>query len=302
MIDAHIHITLDGINFKKAREKLKNGNIETIVRNIFKKYKENGIYALRDGGDNLGISNIIRKIAKDEGLIYKSPAYAIYKKGCYGKFLGKAINDLEDFKREFDILKRRGLDHLKIPLTGLVNFRKYQDIGEIAFTLKELKYMVDYAKANGIPVMVHVNSSEAVKIAIKAGVTTIEHGYYITEKELYLMAENDVIWVPTLAPLGNLVIYSDEKFKKELPIIERVYNEQIENVNKAYEMGVKIAVGSDSGAYGVYHVKGFYDEIKHLQRAGIKKEKALEMAYKNGIYALNLNKDEIKYLNQLMGK
>ena len=61
-------------------------------------------------------------------MIYKTPIYALYKKAVTA-LLGKPIADRRDFKREFKLLLDHGADHLKIILTGLVNFNKYGDVG-----------------------------------------------------------------------------------------------------------------------------------------------------------------------------
>ena len=63
-------------------------------------------------------------------------------------------------------------------------------------------------------------------------------------------------------------------------------------VIKAYELGVKLAVGSDAGAYKVLHGSGFFDEIIYMNKAGIKKKPLMKLAYDNGVKALNItNKD-----------
>ncbi|MTI70627.1 MAG: amidohydrolase family protein [Firmicutes bacterium] len=295
-IDSHIHITLDGINFKESRERFKKGNFKKYIHNIFKGYKEKGIYALRDGGDDLEVYKEIKEIARKENIIYKSPIYALYKKNHYASFLGRPIGNKYEFKREFEILKSKGIDHLKIPLTGLVSFKKYKDVGEIAFSLDELKYMIDSAKDSNISVMVHANSKEAVNMAIKSGANTIEHGYFIEERELYNMAKNNIIWIPTLAPFGNIYYKDNKILKKHINIIEKVYKKHLEIVNKGYELGVNIGVGSDSGAYLVRHVEGFFDEIKYLKEAGISEKEALKLSFENGIKALNLTKEEINFI------
>ncbi len=297
MIDCHIHISLNGIDFKKARELSKTEEIEKIIRKRFKEYKKMGIYVLRDGGDDLEISYISRKIAKEEKIVFKSPVKAVYKNGMYGKFLGSPVKDLDDFKNLFHYLKRKNLDHLKIILSGLVDFEKYTDQTEIFFNKKELEYIVDISKYNGIPVMAHVNSSHGIDMAIECGVDTIEHGYFIKDREIYKMGEKDTIWIPTLSPLGNLVINKDKRFEENMDVIKRVYEEHLRCVNSAYEEGVKIAVGSDSGCYGVRHVQGTFDEVDHFIKSGIKKEDVINMAIENGIKACNLNNNEIAYIN-----
>lgn len=301
MIDCHIHIYLDGIDFKKSREIGKTEKAFENVRKILRTYKSKEVYVLRDGGDNLEISSLSRKIAKEEGIILKSPVYALYKKGKYGSFLGKGIEDIDDFKKEFKVLKSKNIDHLKIVLSGIVNFNKYNDTGEIGFREKELTYMVNLAKDNGAPTMIHVNSIHGIDMAINAGSSTIEHGYFITERQLYSMAEKGIIWVPTLAPLGNLVINNDIKFKKNINIIKRIYEEHLRSVKKAYDIGAKMAIGSDSGCYGVLHGQGTNDEINHFVKAGIPKEDVIKMGIENGMKACNLTHEEIDYVKNKIG-
>lgn len=258
------------------------------LNKIFKNYKENNILALRDGGDGIFASCLARKIAREEGITYRTPIFAICKKDHYGSFLGRSIYEIEDFKREFNILKENKLDHLKIILTGIVNFDKFGDVGDMAFTYDELEYMVKSAKEYGVPIMVHANGCKGVSAAIKAGVDTIEHGFLISDKELYGMAEKEIIWVPTLSPLGNILDAKDSNFKKQLDIIRKVYTIQTKNIIKAYEIGVKIALESDAGAYGVEHVTGIFDEIKHFNNIGFNKNTVLRMCLENGSAALKI--------------
>ena len=157
-IDAHIHLSLDGIDFRNSRQRYKDGDYDEIPK-IFHEYKQRGIYAVRDGGDDLDISQIAREIAQEMEIIYKTPIYSFYKKGHYGNFTGKAVTDIRDFKDKFDDLMVKKPDHLKIILTGVVDFEKYERFGETTFTFYELYYMVQSAKYKKLPVMVHANSS-----------------------------------------------------------------------------------------------------------------------------------------------
>lgn len=288
IIDSHIHIAHNTL-FKKKQ--WTNSTIELQKQwliKILKEYKKNNILALRDGGDGIFASCLAREVAKEEGITYRTPIFAICKKDHYGSFLGRAIGGIEDFKKEFNILKENKLDHLKIILTGIVNFDKFGDVGDVAFTYDELEYMVKSAKECGVPVMVHANGSQGVSSAIKAGVNTIEHGFLISHKELYEMAEKEIIWVPTLSPLGNILDKNDSNFKKQLDIIRKVYTIQVENIVKAHEMGVKIALGSDAGAYAVGQVTGIFNEIKHFENIGFSKDTVLKMCLENGSAALKL--------------
>ncbi|MCR4431041.1 MAG: amidohydrolase family protein [Tepidanaerobacteraceae bacterium] len=261
--DAHIHISLDGENTKKLRAELKEKKYDSI-KEILQRYKDKNIFMLRDGGDNLGASLAAREIAITLGITYKSPGWGICKKGGYGSFIGKPVGDISDFKESFKELLKVRPDHLKIVLTGLVDFESYGRVGGIFFTFDELYYMIQSAKDKNLPVMVHANSSAAVKMAVAAGADTVEHGYFIDEEELHMMAERGTVWVPTLSPLGNLIKNGAGRYMNQIPTIKKIYEEQCEKIKRAADIGVKIAVGSDAGSYGVPHVCGFFDEVMHL--------------------------------------
>ncbi|ABR49989.1 amidohydrolase [Alkaliphilus metalliredigens QYMF] len=294
LIDAHIHIALNHLYNKQEWESARRETQIEWVRRVLKEYKKAGIYALRDGGDGIYASKLAREIAEEEGVIYKSPIYALYKQGHYGNFLGESITDKEDFTRTFKILLDHKLDHLKIILTGIVDFKKYGEVGETTFTLEELKYMVETAREHNIPVMVHANGKDGVQKAITAGVHTIEHGYLISEAEVYYMAEKEILWTPTLSPLGNILNTHSNKFKMEREIISRVYEEQIENIRKAVELGCNVVLGSDSGAYGVDHGKGLFDEMAHFEKIGLNRYEIEKMCLENGTKALKLDRSVLQ--------
>jgi imidazolonepropionase-like amidohydrolase len=291
-IDAHIHISLNGEDFRAARQAHHPVNHE-IIRTLLRKYKESGIYFLRDGGDNLDVSFLAREIAREEGMIFRTPVYAIYKRGAYGNFLGKAIGNPAEFRTEFPKLMAFKPDHLKIILTGLVDFDDFGKVDGVNFRFEELYYMVQSAKDKNLPVMVHASSAEAVRLAVEAGADTVEHGYFLTEEVLHLLKANGTIWVPTLAPLGNLVVYNEARYQLQIENIKKIYQSQKETVKKAYDLGVKLAVGSDAGSYHVYHGRGFWDEVDHFTRAGLSKEQVLAMAWVNGTAALHLRRQEL---------
>ena len=293
MIDCHIHISLDGIDFKRCRQLDNDEVIERHIVNILEKYKSKGIYVMRDGGDDKNISLRAREIATKKGMILKTPVYGLYKKGLYGSFLGKGIDNLDEFKKEYSILETQKLDHLKIVLSGLVDFDNYGNVGKIGFTQSEMNYMVDYAKDRGINTMVHVNSKEGIAMAIKAKAHTIEHGYYITEEELYNMGNNDMIWVPTLSPLGNLLDIKEEWFATKKLVVKKIYDNHVAAISKALKDGVRIALGSDSGSFNVLHGEGSFDEMKHLSNCDIDEKSLKILIIDNGIKACNLSKEEV---------
>lgn len=288
LVDAHVHVALNGAFTKRSWLESGAERREAWIREIFGQYKSKGVTALRDGGDGYFVSELAREIAGSEGITYKSPIYAIYKRGRYGSFLGRPVDDKQGFKKEFKCLVKHKPDHLKVILTGIVSFQSYGDVGGTAFSVEELRYMVGSARDRGMSVMVHANGAEGVRTAVRASVDTIEHGYLMTEAELYGIAEKGIVWVPTLAPLGNILALKESRFENDRQVIQKVYAGQTQNIKRALELGVKVALGSDAGAYAVGHGSGLLDEIGYFKKLGIAEDEVKRMCSENGARALGI--------------
>lgn len=272
--DCHVHLALNGENTKKHIEILKKRDSESkiLIKNLISLYKEGKITKLRDGGDYIGAGSFIRDICNDEDIVYKTPIKAFYKEGYYGKLLGEPITDISDFRKKFNVLLKENPDFIKIIYTGLSSLKEYGKVREVGFSNNEIKYIIDACHEKGLKVMIHANSSRAVLKAIKYGADTIEHGYYLNDEIFYAMKENSVFWVPTLAPFGNMLYHNRREFKEYENNIMRIFHQQQRNVKNANDIGVKIAIGSDSGSRIVQHGRGFFDELIYLSRAGILKD------------------------------
>lgn len=288
-IDCHVHLALNGDDTGKYIKILKKRDEESriLVKNILKLYKSRGITKLRDGGDSFGLGSFIREVSMDEEFIYRTPIKAIYKSGHYGKFLGESVTGNKDFKKKFtDILKDKP-DFAKIIYTGILSIDEYGNVGDIGFTDDEIKYIIDFCHNAGLKVMLHANSAKAVLTAVKYGVDTVEHGYYIDDEVIHAMKENSVIWIPTLAPFGNMINQSNKDYIVQRSNIIKIFNRQLKNIKKANKLGVKIAIGSDAGSKTVQHGRGFFDELIYLYNSGITKDDLKKIIYVNGNEVIN---------------
>jgi len=290
LVDAHVHFSLNAYNLREAVDSWKD---ETATRNrvagALRQFLEAGVTHVRDGGDAAGIGLTARRMVENEDYLgprVEACGYAIYKKGRYGEFLGPGASSLEEVFQQIDEIAIY-TGHLKICQSGIVSFKTYGHVGEAQFSLEELTKIVSYAHGKGLFVMAHASGPEAVEIAVKAKVDTIEHGYYLSEGEVGLMAEQGTIWVPTLSPLANLIDNPESLYPgADLNVIERAVEDQKSKIAMAYGKGVKIAVGTDAGAVGVPHGVSIYDEIEHMVSAGLSRQAVFEMACLNGREAL----------------
>ena len=153
-------------------------------------------------------------------------------------------------------MKACGGDFIKIMTTGIMDFDTDGSVTESALPFSEVKEMVHIAHEEGFSVMSHTNGARAVAEAVRAGVDSIEHGNYVDEEALQLMAESDVVWVPTITVVKNLIgcgRFSDK-------VLEHIRAVGSQNIRRGFELGVHMALGSDAGAYRVYHGQGLLDE------------------------------------------
>ena len=72
------------------------------------------------------------------------------------------------------------------------------------------------------------------------------------------MASSEVVWVPTIVTVKNLL--GDGRFPER--VVQAIWEGQQKNLKLAFEMGVHLALGSDAGAYRVLHGQGLMDEYK----------------------------------------
>ena len=261
--ECHAHMVLDGVNFRTALARHAEKPEETFIRNTLKAYQDAGITYIRDGGDNSGTSVRARELAGEYGIEYRTPIFAIHKNGFYGKIVGKCFDTIAEYRELVAEVKGQNGDFIKVMLGGILDFGHYPEITGGGLPGSWMKEMVHIAHEEGFAVMAHVNGEQAVREALEAGIDSLEHGFLQTEETLKLLAQTGAVWVPTFAPVMNQI--GDGRCPD---VILDAYGEsQRKNVGRAMELGVKLAVGSDAGAYRVPHADGFIDEIKWMREA-----------------------------------
>ena len=270
--ECHAHIIMDGVNYRHAIDLHRNGPDDNVIREHLKIYQDRGIIFVRDGGDALGVSARAKELAPEYGIDYRTPVFAIHKEGHYGSIVGKSFSTMLEFHKRVLEAKEQGADFIKIMTTGLLDFNAHGAITGTPLDATEVKEMVHIAHEEGMAVMSHTNGTYGVQAAVEAGVDSLEHGNYMNEESLTMLSESHTVWVPTLVTVRNLLgdgRYADETLK---PIIETAE----ENVRKSFGLGVKVAPGSDAGAYRVLHGQGIQDEMQAFVQILGNEEKAYQ--------------------------
>ena len=156
----------------------------------------------------------------------------------------------EEARKVARLMFRAGADQVKICTTGGV-LSAMDDPHHTQFTLAEIRAVVEEAQAHGSYVLAHAQGTEGIKNALRAGVRSIEHGVYLDEEAIGMMLEAEAYLVPTLvAPLA--VVRNAERGVAAIPpqVLDkarRVVDAHRESVQHAFEAGVRIAMGTDSG-------------------------------------------------------
>ncbi|HVR39520.1 MAG TPA: amidohydrolase family protein [Thermoanaerobaculia bacterium] len=96
-----------------------------------------------------------------------------------------------------------GADVIKTCATGGV-LSEGDAVGATQYTYEELKAMVDEATKLERKVAAHAHGTEGIKIAVRAGVASIEHGSFLDDEGARMMAEHGTYLVPTLSALERV--------------------------------------------------------------------------------------------------
>ena len=261
MVDCHMHMVLDGVDWKNAIRRHENGPDMAFIRRAIEVYRDLGVTYLRDGGDRWGVGKAARELAEGYGICYRTPLAPLCKKGHYGAFIGTVYENMAEYRALVRKAKSDGADFIKIMISGLMDFDRFGVLTEDGYSADEIRELIHTAHEEGFSVMAHANGAGTVEAAARAGVDSVEHGAYLDEAALAAMAEMGTVWVPTLSTIGNL----RGKGRFDETAVCAILESAMENVAAFAAQGGLIAPGTDAGAWAVPH--GSITEEALLQQA-----------------------------------
>ena len=184
------------------------------------------------------------------------------------------VNSLADVRPVVRRVVRAGADVIKCATTGGASSRPGHGPMDGAFNLDEMQALVEEAHALDRRVICHALGGRGLRIAVEAGVDSIDHGCYLDEAPELLdrMARQGIFFVPTFA------VYDFHR-KSPLPHVRErardLEEHHVASLRAALAAGVKIAAGTDAGGHG--HPPNAI-EIACLVRAGMTPLQALRAA------------------------
>jgi imidazolonepropionase-like amidohydrolase len=155
-----------------------------------------------------------------------------------------------------------------------------------AFTYDELKAAAETAHSLGKTIAVHSYGSDGARLAVLAGVDSIEHGTDLDDATLQEMARRGTFYVPTL--YNN--VYAAERNPQSRAEIEIFLDRTLDTARRAVKAGVRLAMGSDALARNPM-IGVNTRELEWLVKAGLTPAQALAAATTNGAALLRKEKE-----------
>jgi len=299
LIDTHTHVTGDptlppyyGYGISVPREALMGARFgrETLLA---------GVTTIRNVGAS-GYSDIALRDAINAGdvigprILASGPALGITGGHCDSNMLAPEYNDRgEGVADGVDAVRamvrknvKYGADLIKYCGTGGV-FSKGTRVGAQQFTPEEVAAIVDEAHMHGRKVAVHAHGANGIKVALKAGVDTIEHASLIDQEGLDLAKKTgaflsmDILNTEYTQSQGPKRGELEEFLRKDREVAQA----QRDNFRKAVQMGIKLTMGTDTG---VHPHRDAPKQLAYMVQYGMTPMQAIQAATKVGAEALGI--------------
>jgi imidazolonepropionase-like amidohydrolase len=261
LIDLHTHLLLHPYNETVWNDQVLREPLELrVIRAVAagRATLEAGFTTIRDlGTEGAACADVALRDAFASGLAVGprviATTRAIVATGCYGPkgfdprwHVPQGADEATGVDEVRRVVRRQiadGADWIKF----YADYHRHPGAPATAtFSQAEMNAIVDEARSAGLHVAAHATTSEGIRRAVLAGVTTIEHGYTASDEVLKLMKERGVVLCPTLAAAEAYARYEGWKAGEPEPAELRTAKNTFAH---AVKLGVQIAFGTDAGVF-----------------------------------------------------
>jgi imidazolonepropionase-like amidohydrolase len=160
--------------------------------------------------------------------------------------LRQEVDGVDDCRRVVREQIGLGADLIKVSITGRV-YAPQSDPAQTAYTLEEIRAVVDEAHRMGRLVAAHAQATQGIKNGILASVDSIEHGIYLDEEACELMRERNTALVPTLAYFHRIATLGESHGSPAYAVrkAKEVVDAHLKSFALAMRMGLRIGMGTD---------------------------------------------------------
>jgi len=310
LVDSHVHLTLDTGGVLSQLEEVQLSPAAKAFNALTNAHKTlaAGFTTVRNLGDRDGVTLALRDAIRDGQVVGPNIIDAGTSISTTSGHMDPALGFRDDLRDALDrhenlcdgadacrravrLQVARGVDVIKIATTGGVNSRIGAGLGQQMFD-DEVRAIVETAKLYGKKVAVHAHGADGVKVALAAGVDSIEHGTTLDDECLELFRRSGAYYVPTLSTVNGYLERIAADPNAYSPTVRAKVDLRIritgESLRKAVPKGVKIAFGTDAGVSK--HGRNA-DEFELMVKNGMTPVQALEAATVNAADLLGLSAD-----------
>lgn len=294
LMDAHTHITLDGLSASMPLEIIYL-RATTAMRALLglktaQDILQTGFTVVRDVGNDANYSAVDVRDAIRRGW-FTGPTVLTSGK-IIGPFGGQSarISPEQGPFWLYEYIDADSVDEVRKAVRQNIYYgadciKLVADNSAFYYSIDEIKAAVEESHAAGRPVSVHVMGGEAAWNVILGGADSIEHGFHLSDKLLELMKEKGTWLVGTDFPEAHLRRMMYPGAKKEAARI-------IDRLKRAHKIGVRMAFGSDSVSNlpGKNRGEMMLDYLDVWQAAGVPPAATLKAMTTNAAELLGIEK------------
>lgn len=292
LINCHVHLCNDGM--ADLFDQVRNDSITIAsIRGILslEKALHAGITTVRDCGAAHDINIELAK-AVQQGMVIgprvKAAGRVITMTGGHGHFIGREADGVAEVRKATREELKAGADFIKAMATGGV-LTPGMEPTETGFQPQELEAIAEEAHKRGRRTACHAIGNGGIKNALRAGLDSIEHGFYLDDEAIELFLRGGAYLVPTLIAVDKIVQNGEEGGIPDWVVRKAAAEGEHHEASfrLAVESGVKIAAGTDAGT--PFNPHGDLSlEIAKMVEFGMAPMGALVAATRNAAENLNM--------------
>lgn len=168
--------------------------------------------------------------------------------GGHGHDEGREADGPDDCRKAAREQLKGGANWIKLMATGGV-MTKGVEPGSPQLNEDELRAAIEEAHKVGAKTFTHAQGMTGIKNALRAGIDSVEHGFFMDDWCFDWMKEHNVFFVPTLAAPYWIKYYGTDAGIPDYMVrkVENTMAAHKDTFRRAHEAGVKIALGTDAG-------------------------------------------------------
>ncbi len=285
LIDCHVHLCLGGEGDPgTAADKLMPGQVTMRALERAQKTLAGGTTAIRDCGGKNYLEFPVRDACNAGSVLGPTilcSGRVICMTGGHGNRTGRIADGVDEVVKAVREQIHAGCDLIKIMATGGV-MTPGVNPEDAHYTFEEMKAGVGEARRFHKRSASHAQGSEGILNATRAGISSIEHGIFLTDECIEEMKLRGTYLVPTLSAVDNIIAGKDKGIpayavEKSIRVSER----HAASIKAFYDAGGKIAMGTDAGTPFNLHGNNAM-ELKYMVAIGISNIDALRFSTVNG--------------------